>query len=63
MGAVRHKLEPGKKETFTAVISGPDAKKAAAEMVAALYDASLDAYLPHHWMQQVQRVPPGLLER
>ena len=21
-------------------------------MVAALYDASLDAYLPHHWMQK-----------
>ena len=43
------KLEPGQKETFTAVISGPDAKKASAEMVAALYDQSLDSYLPHHW--------------
>ena len=21
-------------------------------MVAAMYDASLDAYLPHHWMQR-----------
>ncbi len=46
------KLEPGKKETWTAVISGPDAKKATAEMVAALYDQSLDAYLPHSWMQR-----------
>lgn len=46
------KLEPGAKETFTAVVSGPDAKKAVAEMVAAMYDASLDAYLPHHWMQR-----------
>ncbi|HUR53338.1 MAG TPA: alpha-2-macroglobulin family protein, partial [Gemmataceae bacterium] len=46
------KLEPGKKETFTAVISGPDAKKAVAEMVAAMYDASLDAFLPHNWMQR-----------
>jgi len=45
------KLEPGQKETWTAVITGPDAKKAVAEMVAALYDQSLDAYLPHHWMQ------------
>ena len=44
------KLEPAKKETFTAVISGPKATKTAAEMVAALYDASLDAYLPHHWL-------------
>ncbi len=43
------KLEPAQKETWTAVISGPDAKKAVAEMVAALYDASLDAYLPHNW--------------
>ena len=43
------KLEPGQKETWTAVISGHDAKKAVAEMVAALYDASLDAYTPHNW--------------
>jgi uncharacterized protein YfaS (alpha-2-macroglobulin family) len=46
------KLEPGKKETFTAVITGPNANRAVAEMVAALYDASLDAFLPHHWMQR-----------
>ena len=43
------KLEPGQKETWTAVITGPGAKKAVAEMVAALYDQSLDAYLPHNW--------------
>ncbi len=43
------KLEPAQKETWTAIISGPDARQAAAEMVAALYDASLDAYLPHNW--------------
>ncbi|QEL14538.1 alpha-2-macroglobulin family protein [Limnoglobus roseus] len=46
------KLEPAKKETFTATITGPKAAKAVAEMVAALYDASLDAYLPHNWMQK-----------
>ena len=46
------KLEPGQKETYTAVVTGPDAKKAVAEMVAAMYDASLDAYLPHDWMQR-----------
>jgi hypothetical protein len=45
------KLTPGQKETWTAVITGPDAKKAVAEMVAALYDESLDAYLPHDWPQ------------
>jgi uncharacterized protein YfaS (alpha-2-macroglobulin family) len=48
------KLEPGRKETWTAVITGPDAKKAVAEMVATLYDESLDAYLPHHWLQKLQ---------
>lgn len=44
------KLQPGAKETWTAVVTGPDAKTAVAEMVAGLYDASLDAYLPHQWM-------------
>ncbi|MFO0796702.1 MAG: alpha-2-macroglobulin family protein [Gemmataceae bacterium] len=49
----RNKLEPGKRETFTAVITGPDAKRAAAEMAATLYDKSLDAYQPHHWQQAI----------
>ncbi|MGB7347727.1 MAG: alpha-2-macroglobulin family protein [Pirellulaceae bacterium] len=44
------KLQPAAKERWTAIISGPDAQRAAAEMVATLYDASLDAYAPHHWM-------------
>ena len=46
------KLRPGQKETWTATISGPDAEKAVAEMVATLYDASLDAFAPHHWQRQ-----------
>ena len=45
------KLAPAQKETWTAVITGPDAKRAVAEMVATLYDQSLDAYLPHNWPQ------------
>jgi uncharacterized protein YfaS (alpha-2-macroglobulin family) len=44
-----NKLEPGKKETYTAVVTGPDATKAVVEMVAGMYDASLDAYLPHYF--------------
>lgn len=48
------KLEPGKKETFAAVVTGPDAKRAVAEMVATLYDASLDAFQPHFWMQRFE---------
>ncbi len=49
----RSKLEPGKRETFTAVVTGPDAKRAAAEFAATLYDKSLDAYRPHHWRPSV----------
>jgi uncharacterized protein YfaS (alpha-2-macroglobulin family) len=45
------KLEPAVRETWTAVITGPDAKKAVAEMVATLYDESLDAYQPHDWQE------------
>ncbi len=48
----RSLLEPGQKETWTAVITGPEAKKAAAEMVAGMYDASLDQYLPHDWIRK-----------
>jgi hypothetical protein len=54
------KLEPAQKETWTAVISGPSnnpaiqesnnpVQAAVAEMVATLYDASLDAFAPHNW--------------
>ncbi len=43
------KLQPGQKETWTAVITGPGAEKCVAEMVAALYDESLDAFTAHNW--------------
>jgi hypothetical protein len=45
----RSKLVPGGKETWTASIRGPGAGLAAAEMVAGLYDASLDQYRRHDW--------------
>ena len=45
------KLQPGDKVTWTAVVSGPDAEKSVAEMVAAMYDASLDAFVPNSWPQ------------
>jgi len=44
------KLEPGQKETWTLTVTAPNAQKSVAEMVATLYDASLDAFLPHHWL-------------
>ncbi len=46
------KLEPAQKEKWTAIITGPDAKKAVAEMVATLYDESLDQYQPFEWMKR-----------
>ncbi len=46
------KLQPGKSETWTAVLTGPQAEKAAAEMVATLYDASLDAFVSHDWIRR-----------
>jgi len=45
----RSKLAPGQKETWSAVVTGPDAQRASAEMVAALYDASLDQYAANNW--------------
>ena len=43
------KLEPGAKETWTAVITGEQAQAHVAEMVATLYDASLDALMAYDW--------------
>lgn len=45
----RSKLLPGDKETWKLVVTGPDAQRAAVELVAAMYDASLDQYQPHRW--------------
>ena len=60
----RSKLMPGQGEKWTAVVTGPGAKPAAAEMVAALYDASLDQFTPHSWPEGFdvfRREEPGLL--
>ena len=45
----RDKLQPGQQEKWKATITGPNAKKAVAEMAAVLYDESLDQFKPHHW--------------
>ncbi|HHM21457.1 MAG TPA: hypothetical protein ENJ20_05480, partial [Bacteroidetes bacterium] len=45
----RDKLQPGQQEEWTVKIKGPKGEKVAAEMVAALYDASLDAFVPNNW--------------
>jgi hypothetical protein len=46
------KLEPAQKETWTLSVTGPNAEKSAAEMVAALYDESLDAFAPQRWLER-----------
>ena len=45
----RDKLEPGQQEEWRLKICGPNKDRVAAEMVAAMYDASLDQFLPHSW--------------
>jgi hypothetical protein len=42
-------LTPGQREQWQLVIKGPGGENAAAEMVAALYDASLDEIRFHQW--------------
>ena len=43
------RLEPGKKETWQAVINDARGDAAAAEVVATLYDRSLDAFVRQYW--------------
>ena len=45
----RSKLVPGEKEEWRLKIAGMNKDKVAAEMVATLYDASLDAFRSHDW--------------
>ncbi|NML35705.1 alpha-2-macroglobulin [Chitinophaga sp. G-6-1-13] len=49
IGTHRDKLQPGEKEKWSVEITGYKGEKAAAEMLASMYDASLDAFVPHHW--------------
>ncbi|MEL7533232.1 MAG: alpha-2-macroglobulin family protein, partial [Bacteroidota bacterium] len=45
----RSKLQPGQKEEWQLSIKGPKGEAVAAEMVATLYDASLDAFAPNQF--------------
>ena len=45
----RSELEPGKLERWKIRLRNPDQSPANAELLANLYDASLDAILPHSW--------------
>ena len=45
----RDKLQPGSNETWSFKIKGPKGDKVAAELLASMYDASLDAFRGHNW--------------
>lgn len=45
----RDKLTPGQKEEWTLAILSPDGKPAKAQLLATMYDKSLDAIYPHQW--------------
>jgi len=49
----RDQLKPGQEEEWRIKISGPKSEKVAAEMVAAMYDASLDQFAKNDWLLDV----------
>ena len=48
-GTFRDRLTPGQKEEWTLTIRRPDGKPAEAQLLATMYDKSLDQILPHGW--------------
>ncbi len=46
---MRSELEPGGREKWTVTIRDANGDHLAAEMLASMYDASLDAFVPHQW--------------
>ncbi|WP_449267409.1 alpha-2-macroglobulin family protein [Gelatiniphilus marinus] len=45
----RDKLQPGTDEAWSFKIKGPKGDKVSAELLASMYDASLDQFKPHAW--------------
>lgn len=45
----RDKLLPGSQQQWSVTVKGQDAEPMAAELLASMYDASLDALSPHQW--------------
>ncbi len=45
----RDKLAPGAEETWSFKIKGPKGEKVAAEVLASMYDSSLDSFREHNW--------------
>lgn len=49
LGTFRDKMLPGSDQEWTLKISGSKKEKVSAELLATMYDASLDVYKPHHF--------------
>lgn len=55
----RDKTLPGSEEKWTLKISGIKGDKVAAEMLASMYDASLDQFAPHNWIDFKSQLYPN----
>lgn len=53
LGTYRNKVQPGSKETWTMTITGHKGQKLAAEMVAGMYDQSLDQFKTQDWTMKL----------
>lgn len=49
----RNKMEPGDEEAWTLTVKGSKGDAVTAEMLLSMYDASLDAFLPHQWQMSL----------
>ncbi len=48
-GTFRNKLTPGEKEQWSFTIRGGEKDRVSAELLASMYDASLDQFMVNHW--------------
>ncbi len=48
-GTFRDKLQPGSEEEWSLIIEGPGGEAVSAEVLASMYDASLDVFRPNSW--------------
>lgn len=53
----RNLLRPGQKESWTVTISGAKSEKVAAELLAYMYDKSLDFFVPHSYRGPAELYP------
>lgn len=58
----RDKLQPGQAEQWTLRVSGPNQDKVLGELVATLYDASLDQFVAHSWPTTFYQPNSGLYD-